>query len=437
MIRAVLVGILFFGSVVHAGTLPEPKIGNMTSVQLKSGGDATIRGLDLVGEAGFQMVRHGIRWGRVEQTKGTYDFASIDRLVSDAEKRGLTISFTLFGNNELYESGPRGGSNRRPGPAITTAAGRAGFAAFAKATAAHLKGRKVIYEIWNEPNIKSFWREPHNSDEIADEYTALVKTVAPAIRAADPSAYIVAGSISALWEKSFFWFDRCVAQGILKSGINGISVHPYGFNQPEQAANGYAVIRAKMNAAGGQALSIVNTEVGYSEPWIQKRQGYTQAQAQDVQGWMMVRQQLMDLMSGLGYSVWYEFRDSEKWGVVNSDFTPRPTYYISRTFTEQLTGYAFVRQIATASPLDYVVLLQNAAGRQKLVVWTTSDMSKPLIDRPAKPHNIAIAITGTGAVEYVDINGMPGSYKITDGKISALLEGGPKYIDLSTATAPK
>src|SRR6185436_1003335 len=95
---------------------------------------------------------------------------------------------------------------------------------------------------------------PSNSNAIADEYTALVKAVVPAMRAADPAAYIVAGSISALWSGSpgsFQWFDRCIAQGILSSGVNGVSVHPYGFNWPEQAATGgYKVIRSKMDAAG-------------------------------------------------------------------------------------------------------------------------------------------------------------------------------------------
>src|SRR5258707_9593204 len=49
------------------------------------------------------------------------------------------------------------------------------------------KGMGVhVYEVWNEPNNAAFW--PSGPD--AREYTALLKAARPAIRAADPTAWV-------------------------------------------------------------------------------------------------------------------------------------------------------------------------------------------------------------------------------------------------------
>ena len=63
---------------------------------------------------------------------------------------GLTVIVTLFSSNSLYEE-PRGG--------VQTDAARKGFAAFAVAAAKHFSGQDVMFEIWNEPNVRTFWRK--------------------------------------------------------------------------------------------------------------------------------------------------------------------------------------------------------------------------------------------------------------------------------------
>src|SRR6185295_14790010 len=91
-----------------------------------------------------------------------------------------------------------------------------GFAAFAAALADRYKGRKIIWEIWNEPNVQTFWHKgKHNSKEFAKEYSDLVNTVAPAMVKADPSVVIAAGSLSNYWEPAYQWTEHCFRNGVL------------------------------------------------------------------------------------------------------------------------------------------------------------------------------------------------------------------------------
>ena len=62
------------------------------------------------------------------------------------------------------------------------------YAAWAGATVAHFKGRVSHWEVWNEPNIPNFWKPQPN----VARYTALLRAAYPQIKAADPSAVVLA-----------------------------------------------------------------------------------------------------------------------------------------------------------------------------------------------------------------------------------------------------
>ncbi|MCB2051458.1 MAG: cellulase family glycosylhydrolase [Novosphingobium sp.] len=339
-----------------------------TGIQFKDGDHVRI---DLAKDAGFGVIRKGLYWPRVEKTNGQYDFDWFDEIVNEAKARGMVVCATLFGNNRLY------GYNKKDGIAVFTEKGRQGFAKFAAAAAARYRGDPVVFEIWNEPNLRNFWRahpanpRKSNIDAMADEYTLLVKAVAPAMKAANPDVFISAGSISALWTESFAWFDRAIEQGILNSGIDAISVHPYGFEWPEKAEpNGYSVMRGKLAAAGRSDLRIVNTEVGFpADEWITDR-GYSPEEAVRLQGAMLIRQQLLDHLYGLEYSIWYEFRSRDTYGIVNNAFELRPAYTSAKTLHNELNGYRLVRREATRRQEDFLLFFSNGT-QDKIVAWTS------------------------------------------------------------------
>lgn len=352
-----------------------------TGIQFKDGDHARI---DLAEGAGFGVIRKGLYWGRVEKARGEYDFKWFDEIVALARERGMVVSATLYGNNPAY------GYDGEDGVGIVTEAGRQGFAKFAAAAAARYADDPVVFEVWNEPNLRTFWRahpanpDRSNLDEMADEYTLLVRAVVPAMKHANPDVFVSAGSISALWRESFSWFDRTIEQGILDTGIDAISVHPYGFRWPELAEErGYSVIRRKLARAGHGDLAIVNTEVGFpANDWITDR-GYSPEEAMKLQGALLIRQQLLDYLYKLDYSIWYEFRSADTYGILDDGFTPRPAHRAAKTLHDELNGYALVGREATGREEDFLLRFTNGKT-DKIVAWT----SPPRFRKTAVRHSI-------------------------------------------------
>jgi len=159
--------------------------------------------LDLIAAAGFKFIRMDFGWAGIESRKGEYRWGDYDQLLANLDKRGLRALFILDYSNPLYEETV---SSTNP---VTHKAEQAlaspqhpesvaAFARWAAAAADHYRGRKVIWEIWNEPNIQ-FWQP---KPEVR-QYTLLALASVKAIRAVDPGATIIGPATSEL--PGVFW----------------------------------------------------------------------------------------------------------------------------------------------------------------------------------------------------------------------------------------
>jgi hypothetical protein len=418
-------------SAAVAQTFPNATFPNGVSIQLKNE-DMSAAALNKAQATGAKYVRKGIYWDSIETSPGVFNWTTTDAWINDMSARGFSMIVTVVWNNRDYED--------IWDRAIVTEPGRQAFANFASTLVTRYQSKNIIWEIWNEPNLRGFWHENaenrSNTDAMAEEYTALVRVAAPAMKAANPNCKIVAGSISALWTDSFNWFDRCIEVGILTSGIDGISVHPYGFRWPELAMQqGYAVIRQKMDANGASQMPIINSEVGFDEGYLMQR-GFTTANVRDGQAWSFVRQNLADTMSNIRLTNWYELTDPV-WGVVNNDLSNRPTFTAAQVMTAQLNGYQFKQRLTLPSVLDYAALFQNASGQYKLVVWTTPDPALPTIQRLEAPHTAAVPVGAAGSYVVTDVYGATTTLSTGTTTLNVTIAGGPQYIPLTVNPAPQ
>lgn len=404
--------------------LPDPGVPQSVGVQLK-GHNFDLATIDTVRESGFTIVRRGIYWNAVEKEKGVYDFSDFDEQFNHAKKHGMRVVACLFSGNKLYEDNGKGG--------IQTQAGREGFAAFAAAAAKHYKDHNLLWEIWNEPNVRTFWRKDgmHNSDEFAQEYTDLVKAVAPAMLEADPGAFIMAGSVSNYWQPSYEWTESCFKKGILQTGIRGWSVHPYGVRTPEEFAIGHQKTRDLLKQYGAPDMPMLNTERGFA---IQKPQGQLEQEGwsggelgrlREYQAAQYVRQFMVDQLHGVVFTVWYEW-DGDEFGLVarGQGDEIRPALAAARFMASRLDGYRLERRIDTGHPLDYLLEWIDGSGNRQLIAWT----APPPGGSPdeARPHDVIIATTGSGQFELADLYGKT----TTIDQLKLTLSGSPQYVAL-------
>lgn len=319
-----------------------------------------------IAATGARFVRMDFSWVHVEKQPGQYDFAPYDRLLDALDRHGLRALLILDYANPLYDE------DKSP----YTDAGRAAFARFAAAAAGRYRGRGVIWEVYNEPNIAPFWRPAPN----VDDYVALAHTTVDAVRAVDPEATVVGPACSGV---DLAFLQRCFEEGVLQK-FDAITVHPYRQRDPETAEEDYRALRALMRRHGAPK-PVFSGEWGYSDVWV--------GMDRDRQARLLARQWLFNLSQGVNLSIWYDWRDDgdkpdepeHHFGLVEhaakpptgdaaaaeGPYPPKPAFHAARTLTGELDGYRFSKRLWTGDARDWVLLFEKQDAL-KLAVWTTA-----------------------------------------------------------------
>jgi hypothetical protein len=261
-----------------------------------------------IAAAGFTAVRTDLTWSAVERDRGRYDFGSYDALLDGARRFGLTVVLILDYGHPLYDDGQAPRSDEA----------RAAFARFAGAAAGRYRGRGVIWEIWNEPNLPGFWTPTPN----ADDYVKLVRVVAPAIKAADPDATVAGLSLGGcVWDRAFV--REAFAAGLL-AHLDAVSIHAYPAATPEDARAFHAELIDLMRFhAPGRTLPILCTELGIV---THDEVRHCDFMTRMVQAWNGL---------GLPLTIWYRWRDDEEghYGFLDAAGHRKRAYYAVRDLT--------------------------------------------------------------------------------------------------------
>jgi len=346
-------GVLLMSITASAGALPDPVVPAGLGVNIHFTGEPA-RDLEMIQAAGFRFIRMDFIWEAIEREKGVYQFEAYDQLTAGLEKRGIRALYILDYSNPLYESDR----------SVRTAEGRQAFARFAAAAAARYRGRGILWELWNEPNI-GFW-VPQPS---VDDYMALAKAVFPAIREADPEALRVAPATSGI---PLDFLEACFRRGLLDL-VDAVSVHPYRQSAPESVVPDYQRLRALIARYRPDRpdLPILSGEWGYSCVW----EGFNDER----QGQYLPRQFLTNLSEGIPVSIWYDWHDDgpdpkepeHHFGTVTLDYQPKPAYQAMQRLVAALEGMRFVKRLQS-DPADWLLLFADGE-RRALAVWTTGE----------------------------------------------------------------
>jgi hypothetical protein len=363
--------------------------------------------LEMLACAGFHWVRMDFAWAATEKTSGAYDFSAYDRLLTRLDEFHIRALLILDYENQLYDNGL---------PSHTPA-GRAAFARWAGAAAAHFKGRGVVWEIWNEPNGAWFWK-PQPS---ADDYAKLALAVNRSVHDAAPGELVVGPALSGT---NLAFVDVAARAGVLADWA-GITIHPYLRGGPEHYVPAYGQTRQLIKQyAGDHSVQVLCGESGYSSIW--------EAVDEPTQGQYLARLFLLDVMAGVPLTIWYDWHDDgtnpkdpeHHFGIVRNEYyvgrdtiyDPKPAYYAAQTYARELAGLRFDGRKTTVSGDDFVLSFK---GRQLecLVAWTAG-----------APHDVTIPAPA-GIYTVSEFDGKPAApAKADGGTLTLKLSGGPKYL---------
>jgi polysaccharide biosynthesis protein PslG len=310
--------------------------------------------LGMVSDLGIHWVRQPVQWFALENAPGIYDFSGLDMLVDDLRIQNVSVLFTVSGSPKWETPTGDNGAPRDP----------ADFARFMSAMATHFAGRVGAYEIWNEPNLALEWGPRVN----ANAYVELLKAAAPAIRAADPHAIIVAAALGPTgYNDPTIGIDDVRYLEQLEAYQNGVyrymadvqGAHPYGYrsapdllppdkpntgeytNHPSFYFRRIEQQRLAMIRAGDGDRAMWVTEFGWGSgnfPEFSDVSEETQAQ------WIVrAVQQARARYPWIGAMFlwnlnWSVFSPTDvSWGyfsLINPDYSPRPAYWAVKGLTK-------------------------------------------------------------------------------------------------------
>ncbi|MCX5685644.1 MAG: hypothetical protein NT049_18455, partial [Planctomycetota bacterium] len=362
--------------------------------------------MKMLAEGGFGIVRMDFGWNGTEREAGKYDFSAYERLLAALQMHGIKALFILDYSNKLYDGGLSPCSDE----------GRKAFAKWSAAAAVHFKGRGILWEMYNEPNIQ-FW----NPKPKVEDYILLAMEVGKALRAAAPDEAYIGPATS---ELDFTFLEACFKAGLLEYW-SAVSVHPYRQKPPETAAEDYAKLRRMIDqyAPKGKYIPIYSGEWGYSCAWKNFDD--------ERQGKYLPRQWLTNLASDVPVSIWYDWHDDGKdpkeaehhFGTVaNAYFSGRdpvydakPSYKAARTLVAELKGFSFSKRLVVGADDDYVLLFAKG-DEVRLAAWTTAK----------EPHTVTIPAS-------------PGRFKVTGhtGEAFAAVAADKEGLKVALTDAPQ
>ena len=198
-----------------------------------------------IAAAGFGRVRFDLSWRLVQKTPDApFDFSLYDAAVSDAEGAGLPVLPILGGAPKwatpVWEHPDEWGR-------------------FVGAVVEHFGTRFPDLEIWNEPNLKSFWKPGPGPDPA--KYLAVLRAARAAAKAARPETRVWLGGLSGVPLD----YLRAIYELGGGDAFDAVCVHPYCHpaspegNLDRQLQD----LRALMAEFGDAEKPVAITEIGW------------------------------------------------------------------------------------------------------------------------------------------------------------------------------
>lgn len=327
---------------------------------------------------GLEWVRVDLHWDRHEPSEGRYRLGELDEVVDSLKQEQLKSVFYLVGSAPHATSAPSGSPTPDQFPPKQAQV-------FAERMAMLARRYPSIdaWQVWNEPNLPSFWR-PH---EDAEAYGRLLQQSTQALRQVDPNKPVVMGGMayySQMPVKGGLMLESLGKLGVQQLGTI-IAYHPYS-QTPETDEPGkrdFILRSQQLNQMlrGVQVPAIWATEWGWSSyagPIELQELIGEQGQADYV-----LRR--LALMSALDYDKLFLFALSDldsrasardqHYGLLDLQGKPKPVYLALQRFL-QISGPRLQPADApqlSALPNDlYAISWTREDGKNLWLFWSAS-----------------------------------------------------------------
>ncbi|MCX5715772.1 MAG: beta-galactosidase [Candidatus Omnitrophica bacterium] len=286
-----------------------------------------VKAAEMIKAAGIKWVRHVVRWDLVEPEKGEFRWSDLDKAVDNECSQGLNVYGQLILKSWCD---PTTGDDKAIGH----------WADFVALTVARYKDRIKYWEVWNEEDYDGFWNPPS-----AANYVKLLKATYIAAKKIDPECKIILGGLMG-WggEQPYFPFIDEVYKNGGKDYFDIAAFHPYTMPYSPSHKN---LIRLKiedftgrMRKNGDADKPVWITELGWPSNKLidpASKRGVSPGQQAE---YLTEAFRIALLYPQVKKVFWYGFRDTgtqpfdseNHFGLIENDFTPKPSYIAYKGF---------------------------------------------------------------------------------------------------------
>ncbi len=332
-------------------------------------------------QTGVKWARCQTGWARTETRKGEYDFAWLDSVADSLRNIGIQPWFNLSYGNTLYTPGAKHESAVGWIP-LNSDEARQAWLRYVERIAQRFRGRVTHWELWNEPNISSFW-QPDKPDPA--RYVEFVRMTAAVLRRHSPGCVLIGGAFAGMtaWD----YFEGCFEAG-LGDLVDKISYHPYRAVPEENYDADLRALRGIIRRYKKGGLPLWQGENG--APSANAGSGALSNLEWDEvrQAKWLLRRLLIDLALGVEVTSYFQTVDmvnyvwsSGRSGVTNfkgvlrgTDYTPKVSYYALRNLcalfdAETVPAELLFRVDRTPTGLDLASVRTSVFTRRNCPVF--------------------------------------------------------------------
>lgn len=381
--------------------------------------------LRLIARAGIRWVRSGFLWHHIEPSSGKYDWDRYDRIVAETRAWGIQVLPVLaFGASWASTAPPDiKGQNRR-----TYMPQLAPWGKYVRAVMKRYGAECRHWEVWNEPNGKTFWKP---QSDAAEQFARLMAETYKVAKNVDPKCTVIIGGFAPKhWiKKAPESHEALFMRMIYKHKpvpFDAANVHPYA-SPRTKTTNSHTVAKLDrlINDTRGEMIKHGDADkpVWVTEFGVPTRQTIiTKERAADYLAVNIVR------FLAMGYapkSFWYEFRDGgtnptyseHHFGLLHHDYTPKPAYFTYCTLTRLLEGAQFVKR----RELNGVSIHEFKKNKGKILVLWSKDN---------KPDKIKLSV-GVPRVTVIDVVGNSQVQTARGGQLLLEVTRSPLFVEVS------
>ncbi|MDQ0610433.1 hypothetical protein QFZ83_004604 [Variovorax sp. W1I1] len=328
---------------------------------------ATITDADLneIRAAGFEFVRFGVRPPLKSVNPNLIDYSRLIKRVRNAK---LDAIVTLFGGNAIWGAKPeelRAGARKE-----------SLFSDFAVGFMKAHTDDVAVWEVWNEPDHKTFLNPAMLSDfeAASSELCANMakQKVQPNIVVGFGFANLpfVGGKVPAQLENAFVAAAK-------SDCLTDISIHPYR-PVPETAFGDYEKLRAQLDQRQLQKTGIAISEWGYAS--------YLPVRSQSTQASLVFREYLINAAAGIKLLNLYAWRDRGR-----SSFSKEDNFGIMSNAGEKKEAFSALTEFLKIAKHSKKVSYDDAKGVNQLVL-KRSDALLHVLWTPGSEKDVTVPV---------------------------------------------